>query len=62
MQTVPRSGIPGYPRLIVSAVLNCEDKMKQIVARARDDSNLSVGMPEEPVAAKRGGLSGSGQP
>lgn len=30
-----------------------QDKMKQIVARARDDSNLSVGMPEEPVAAKR---------
>ena len=61
MQTVPRRGIPGYLQGLLLRQF-CEDKMKEIVARARDDSNLSVGMPEEPVAAKRGGLSGNGQP
>eukprot|EP00434_Breviolum_minutum_P009067 symbB.v1.2.007983.t1/scaffold496.1/size195705/7 len=30
-----------------------QDKMKEIVARARDDSNLTVEMPNEPVLAKR---------
>ena len=29
--------------------------MKEIVARARDDSNLTVEMPNEPVLAKRAG-------
>ena len=35
----------------------CQDKMKEVVARARDGAQVSVGMPSSYVAAKRAGLS-----